>query len=61
MMENFNASQAPVALIHATVFDGETLLDDQAVIIRGDTIVSVAPMSQAPLLPIDCIDVKGYY
>ncbi|MBY5943697.1 N-acetylglucosamine-6-phosphate deacetylase [Photobacterium rosenbergii] len=58
-MENFNASQTPVALIHATVFDGETLLDDQAVIIRGDTIVSVVPMSQAPLLPSDCIDVKG--
>ncbi|MGR5061728.1 N-acetylglucosamine-6-phosphate deacetylase [Photobacterium sp. DNB22_13_2] len=58
-MENSNASQTPFALTHATVFDGDTLLDNQAVIIQGDTIVSVVPMAQAPLLPPCCIDVEG--
>ena len=58
-MENFNASQTPFALTHATVFDGDNLLDDHAVIIQGDTIVSVVPMTQASVLPADRIDVKG--
>lgn len=58
-MENFNASQTSFALTHATVFDGDTLLDNQAVIIQGDTIVSVVPMTQASVLPPDCIDTRG--
>jgi N-acetylglucosamine-6-phosphate deacetylase len=38
----------PVALIGARVFDGSRILDGQAVVIKGETIVAVLPAGEVP-------------
>jgi len=41
----------PVAITHVSVFDGEQVLRDQDVLIRGRQVVSVVPSGSQPLEP----------
>ena len=50
------------AITHISVFDGSTIVEDQAIFIDRDTIAAVMPMSQAQsgqLLPTECLDGTG--
>lgn len=54
-----NNRLADFALIHASVFDGETTLHDQVISVKGDTIIDVSPFDSALTLPEKQIDLTG--
>ena len=57
-------SARPVAYIHAHVLDGYAdmqVREDHAVIVRGETIAQVAPMSEADVAGCEIVDLKGAY